>query len=307
MIARIGWPLNSGGCIAKSIPIASWALSGGLRIRLWWLSIERIVMSPHTHRALADFFNGPRSWRLWWLLAWSDIRQRYARSLLGPWWLTISTAATVTCIGVLYSFLFRSEIENYVPYVAISLIIWTYILGSIQDGTTTLIASDGICRQLNINYTMLFARSQLRNVIILLHNAAIIIAALYLFSINPSFWSIVAIAGVVSVTIILYFTSIIIGLICARYRDIAPLISSMLQLVFYVSPILWTENALPMNYQYLVDINPFYHMIEVIRAPLLGRAPSILNWLAVFAMVFLSFLLSMILMIKYRRRVPYWL
>lgn len=264
-------------------------------------------MTPHTRRALADLLEGPRAWRLWWLLAWSDVRQRYARSLLGPWWLTISNGLIVACIGVLYGFLFRSDIKDYIPYLAIGYILWFYILTSIQEGMTTLIVSDGICRQINIHYSVLFSRTVFRNIIVFAHNFAIIVAALAIFEVTPSAATPLAIFGLAIVTAILYFSIFPLAIFCTRYRDVIPLIQSVFQLLFYVSPILWSNAALPPQHQYIATINPLFHIIEVVRAPLLGHAPTMTNYYVSFLVFLFAVISTFYFMIKYRRRIPYWL
>ena len=66
------------------------------------------------------------SWRLWTLLGWLEVRQRYARSRVGPFWLTISMGVMIASIGIVYGTLFGQKMTEYLPFLAISLVMWTF-------------------------------------------------------------------------------------------------------------------------------------------------------------------------------------
>ena len=74
-----------------------------------------------------DLLAGIRAWRLWTMLGWNDIRQRYRRSVLGPFWITISMAVFITLLGVIYSHIFKIELKTYLPYLSLGYIIWGFI------------------------------------------------------------------------------------------------------------------------------------------------------------------------------------
>lgn len=85
-------------------------------------------------RVRGDLVDGFRRHELWLHLGWQDIKQRYRRSVLGPFWITIATGTTAVAMGGLYSKLFRLELSEHLPYVTLGLIVWNLINAAILDG-----------------------------------------------------------------------------------------------------------------------------------------------------------------------------
>ena len=67
--------------------------------------------------ALRDLVDGLVQWRIWWILAVLEIRQRYRRSTLGQFWLTISMAATIAGIGIVFGVIFNQPLASYIPFL----------------------------------------------------------------------------------------------------------------------------------------------------------------------------------------------
>ena len=64
---------------------------------------------------------------IWWGLAWQEIKQRYSRSVIGPFWITLSTGVLVAAMGPLYGVLLGQNVAGYIQHLAVSLIIWSFI------------------------------------------------------------------------------------------------------------------------------------------------------------------------------------
>ena len=126
-------------------------------------------------RALADLTLGFARFRLAWALAWLDIRNRYRGSVLGPFWLTLSTGAMVGGLGLLYATLFRFDLRDYLPHLAVSLIMWNMMAAMVTEATNSLITSEAIIRQMPLPYTVHALRCVLRNMIIAAHNVPLIL------------------------------------------------------------------------------------------------------------------------------------
>jgi lipopolysaccharide transport system permease protein len=106
----------------------------------------------------------------------------------------------------------------------------------------------------------------------------------------------------------LIWVNLILGCVCVRYRDIPQIIASILQVVFYVTPIMWMpENIASQNIHTLVNFNPVYHMIEIVRQPLLGNIPSIYNWLISITINIIGWLVALRFFASYKSRITYWL
>src|SRR5947207_5629997 len=88
----------------------------------------------HAVLAWRDLASGFAKVWMWWALALQDIRLRYRGSVLGPFWLTISTLVMVVAMGVIYSELFHMEMSTYLPFLTLGLIVWQLLAGTISEG-----------------------------------------------------------------------------------------------------------------------------------------------------------------------------
>ena len=111
------------------------------------------------------------------------------------------------------------------------------------------------------------------------------------------------------VSLALLFLMFILGLICTRFRDVAQIIQSIFQILFYVTPIIWMPNLVSeLSGKFvLIEVNPVFHDIELVRAPLLGEAPNLLNWLVVIGVLLGLVMINKFLFKKYNNRIPMWL
>lgn len=244
---------------------------------------------------------------LWSVLAWYDIRQRYRRSLLGPLWLTISTAVMVTAMGVLWSTIFKTDIRIYLPLFAVGYVIWTYFSTQISDSATGYVQFENIIKQIRLPFPVFILRLLVRNLIIFAHNFVIVIFVVSLVGTGWSLKALIAIPGLLLFTLTLLFISQAIAILCTRYRDLVPIIQSILQIVYFVTPIMWMATTLPDKHRWVIDFNPMSHLIDIVRLPLLGYTPSELNWSVSIGTCVASGLGAYMLLKRYRLRIAYWL
>lgn len=265
--------------------------------------------ADQTHLAKLDFIEGLQKWRIWYLLAYQDIKLRYRRSTLGPFWLTISMAITVYTMGFLYAHLFRTSLAEYYPYLVAGMITWALISSVITDLLDTFTLSDGLIKQIKLPYTLYIHRSIARNFIIFFHNLLVIIPIYFIFSAGTkiNLNSLLVIPGLAILYVNAFIYGLILAMLGARYRDISMVIRSLVQIIFFVTPVLWSPNILQHNQQQLVYINPFYSFIELIRAPLLGTAPTSLTWMITTLCTLIGAMICVKMFIPRRSRIIYWL
>jgi ABC-type polysaccharide/polyol phosphate export permease len=256
-------------------------------------------------RARADLTEGLRRWELWGTLGWHDIRQRYRRSTLGPLWLTISMGIMVGTLGFVYAQLFGHRLADYLPHLALGLIVWGFISTPILDGCNIFIGSEGVIRQLRAPLSVHVFRMLWRNLIILGHNIVIYLVLVVTFRIWPGAAALLAIPGLLILCLTGVWTGLLFGLLSARFRDIPYMIASVIQILFLVTPILWSSDQI--GNQLIVELNPLYHLIEVIRAPLLGRVPPLATWGTALGVTALGWLVTLAFFVRFRERIAYWI
>lgn len=256
-------------------------------------------------RALEDLATGFRCWRLAAALARLDIRNRYRGSVLGPFWLTVSTAVMVIGLGLLYSTLFKLPLASYLPFLAVSLLVWTTINQIVMDACSSLISAEGIIRQVPLPYTVHALRCVFRNVVIAAHSLPLILVVFAVCGLLPGPEALLAIPGLALITLNAFAAALFLGMICARFRDIAQIVASAMQFFFFLSPVLWKPELLGPRQVYL-PLNPFYVLIETVRGPLVEGGATALIWAcavfytAAFCGIALAFF------IRFRGRIAFW-
>lgn len=256
--------------------------------------------------ALADVLSCARTAPIWLMIGWYDIKQRYRRSMLGPFWLTISTGIMVVALGFLYSGLFKTNVQTYLPFLAVGLIVWTFISGVITDGCQAFIASESMIKQIKLPLSTHAYRVIWRNLIIFGHNLVIYLLVLLYFSIDPGWKILLSLPGMALVLVNAAWVTILFGLLSARFRDIPQIVLSLVQVVFFVTPIMWQPSLLK-GRPALIHWNPFHHLVDVVRAPLLGQWPANFSWWFLIGMAVIGWALTLVMFKKYRIRLPYWL
>jgi ABC-type polysaccharide/polyol phosphate export permease len=253
-----------------------------------------------------DLIEGLWNWQLWSMLGWNDIQQRYRRSALGPFWITISMAFFVVLLGVIYSKLFHQDIALFLPYVATGLIIWSFIAGTTTEACNAFIENAGIIRQVRLPYTIYAVRMVWRALIVFLHNVVLIVPIGLLFHLDFGFATLLVLPGLLLVILNQIWAAIVIGIVATRFRDITQLVATGIQILMFVTPIMWPVSAIS-DAKLIAEINPFYHLIELVRAPLLGQVTEPLSWVVVFAMCVGGYALAALLLSRAHRRLVYWL
>ncbi len=262
-------------------------------------------------RAFQDLRDGFRQRELWLNLGWQDIKQRYRRSVLGPFWITIATGVQATAMGLLYAFLLHVPLDFLLPYVTVGLIVWTMISASILEGSEVFIANEGLIKQLPSALSVHVYRLVWRQLLLFAHNLVIYVILLFLFGVwrHLTWPDLAAIPAFGLLVLNTLWASILFGIFATRHRDIAPILSSLTLLLFVLTPVMWTTQALEdraAERARIAEINPLYHYLEIIRAPLLGQDQRAYHWYIVLGCTAAGWALAIYALRKYRSRVPYW-
>ncbi|PYE16633.1 lipopolysaccharide transport system permease protein [Paraburkholderia silvatlantica] len=256
--------------------------------------------------ALADLKQSIVSWRLWTLLGWLEIRQRYARSRVGPFWLTISMGVMIGSLGVVYGTLFGQNMREYLPFLAASLVMWGLFSQTVQDGSVAYINSGSYIRQMATPKLIYMLQVVWRNLIVMTHNAVIILALLVIFGVKDWATLPLFIPGLLLYLLNILWIAMLAGLLSARFRDLPQIIGALLQVAFYVTPIIFRPNALN-RFQFIVEWNPLAYLLDLVRGPLIGQAPSALTWGVTGGMAVVGWTLALWFTGRYAKRIPYWI
>lgn len=275
-------------------------------VHSWFLGQLRASLDHGQFRkAVRDLVEGLRRWPLWGHMGLHEIRQRYRRSMLGPFWITLSMGLMVSALGVLYGEIFKIEISEYLPFLTAGFVVWGFISGLITDGTRAFTAGEGFIRQMSVPLSVYVYASVWSNLIIFAHNVAVFVAVAVWFQVNPG-WTVLLIwPALLLIVINGLWIGLLFGLLSARFRDIPLIVASVVQVVFFITPVIWKPDMLPERAM-LLSANPFYHLIEIVRGPMLGYVPSWENWLGVAFVTLLGWSGTLLFYTAYRWRIAYW-
>lgn len=253
----------------------------------------------------ADWGSVFTRYHTWLLMGGSDITLRYRRSVLGPFWISLAMAAMVLAIGSLYAQVMNQPREAFLSYLGCGLLAWTF-LSTMVNESCLIVTEAWHLRSATIPVPILAARMVFRNSVIFLHNAVIVLGMLALLGHRYTAAAVNALAGLGAYLLLGLFVAVTLGPLCARFRDLTSLIGSVMQIMFFLTPIFWVpgaSSARPM----VVDVNPFYHFIEVLRQPMLGHAPTVTNWTVVAAVSGVMGAVAVISLAACRRKLFLWL
>lgn len=267
--------------------------------------VTHITAAAVPAQAFADLRNGAQLYGLWLRLAMHDIRQRFRRSVLGPIWLTLSMGIMIGALGLVFSGLFHQEVAKTLPYIATGIIFWGLLTNCINEGTMMFISAEAFIRNVPVPVSLHFYRMMARNVIIWCFNMAIYVLVAIYFDVKPGWDILLFFPGLVLFLINAAWMSLAAGVLSTRYRDIPQVIANVLQVIFFVTPVFWSPESLP-NRPAFVTLNPFYHVIDIVRAPLLGQAPTLASWGVCIGMAMAGLGFTAWLYRRAHARIAYW-
>jgi ABC-2 type transport system permease protein/lipopolysaccharide transport system permease protein len=256
--------------------------------------------------AWADLLEGMSKFWMWSAMAMQDIRMRYRGSLLGPFWLTISMVIMVAAIGLIYARMFKMELEQYLPFLTIGLVIWSFVSTVVTEGCQTFLSAQSVITQVRMPFSVHAWRTVYRNIIVMAHNVVIIPLVMIIFGVPVGWQAIMILPALVLLAINGLWVSILLGMISARYRDVPPIVASFVGVLFFVTPIFWPPEAVG-AWMDLLPLNPLFAAVDVVRAPLLGNAPMAYSWPVLLVFTVVGCLGTFALFTKFRSRIAYWI
>lgn len=273
------------------------------------VSLKTYHKKSNASLALQDFKEGLVKWRIWGMLAYHDIRLKYRRSILGPLWLTLSMAITVYFMGFLYGNLFKIEINDYFPYLVAGMLAWSLISSNLNELTDTFTYYESLLKEIKLPYTLHIYRIILRNIFVFFHNIIVMIPVYFFLhktaSINLN--TLYIFPALLIFSIFSVFLGLLLAMIAARYRDISQLIKNLIQVIFFITPVMWKPEVLSANKIIIVWGNPIYPFLELIRAPILGKSPPPIMFALSIIITAIILVCTITVFTRYRSRIIYWL
>jgi len=253
-----------------------------------------------------EILGGAQRWRISWLLGLQDIELRYKRSLLGPFWISAALLVTVLALAYVFAEVFGSELVPYISFLGTGLLAWQLLLALVNEGAGAVAENAGILNNVPMPLSVIAGRILVRNAIVFAHNFVAIAGLLVLFGagVSPTLWAVVP--GVLTILLLGFVLTLAIAPLCARFRDVPLVLSSLMQIMFFLTPIFWMPSSTEHRPMF-VAFNPFYHFIELVRAPMLGGLATEVNWTVALSSCAAIGLMAIVVLSLTHKRITLWL
>jgi ABC-type polysaccharide/polyol phosphate export permease len=257
--------------------------------------------------ALNDSVRALKLWHVWVYLAWQDVITKYRRSILGPLWIAGGMLATSLALSISWGAISGQSLRDYVPYVMAGLLVWTHFIAILFiEAPELFVAAQGTIRNNAFPFMVYVFRFVARSLIICAHNlVAFIIVTALVGNLKVPNWQILP--GLVVSSLVVVTLAPVIGMVSARYRDLRFMLPFLAQILFFTTPVFWHADTLTGPKAAIVHYNPFYYLLEVVRAPLLGHAASGQVWMVVLTILAGSILVWFVSFSAARRRIAFWI
>lgn len=257
--------------------------------------------------AAFDVRDGMRQWRLWTFLARRDISNRYRRSFVGPLWTTLTTAIFLGAVAVVYSRVFGVGIRDYLPYLACGIIVWQALTSVLNEMAGAYTSSIHFVLNLPGPKSTYLFRVLVRTQLTFLHVLPIWIIVVLVLGVPVGWPTLLFLPGAMIALSTVFLIGTVLACLSARVRDVPVLLSSLLQVTFFVTPVMWESSLLTGDARVILLINPFVPLVDVMRAPLLGQAPSLATWFLCVGLLVLSAMIAAWIFVLSRPRLAFWL
>ncbi|MBV1838999.1 ABC transporter permease [Photobacterium ganghwense] len=255
--------------------------------------------------SLKDIYVSLKKWHLWTALGWLELRQRYKRSIVGPFWITISMGVLILALGLIYGELFKMDVKTYLPMLAIGLVFWTFMSNVINEGCSSFIATSPYITQLPTPKFIFILQMLWRNLMMLCHNLVIVLAVLIYFNEVTMSAIFQFLLGFILVTFNLVWIALLGAIISVRFRDVPQIVTAFMQVIFYITPILFSGQMLA-KYSSLLILNPFSWFIDIIRSPLLSEPVASYSYKYSVILAIIGSIVTLIVFSKSKDKISYW-
>lgn len=265
-------------------------------------------LQPLTTTALQDLLNGLERWPLWSRLGWLEIKRRYRRTTVGPFWAALSLLVFVFAIGGLGSGILGRHAQDYMPFLVSGMVVWVMLSAVAIESCSVFVEGSNLLRQMRFDYSILVYALLWRNLIVFFHNLTVYV---FIFSIYaPEKLSLTALWALPWLAVVVLngaWLTLLLGMFALRFRDVQPLVQSIVQISMFATPIFWPADSLSgIKRVIYVGLNPLYHLIVIVRDPLLGKSPPLNSVIAVTIITVVGWGTTYTAFRYFRKRIAYW-
>jgi ABC-type polysaccharide/polyol phosphate export permease len=246
-------------------------------------------------------------WRIWLMIGANTVFKQYRRSAIGPFWIPISLAVALIAFGFVYSWALKLPINEYIPYLAVGFTVWLMISAFVVDGCTAYTAYEFYLRNAPLPLALFPLATVTRILVMFLHNIVVVVPFLIYFGYYPGTSWLLGLAGLLLTILNGPWIVMLLGMLCARFRDLPQIVAVVMQIAFFLTPIMWVADNPTEPIRLILALNPLHPFVEISRAPFLGQPVAGVVWLKAIGLTVFGNALALAVFEGYRKRIPYWL
>lgn len=257
-------------------------------------------------KATTDFMNGLSLYKVWSYQAWHEISAKYKRTVLGSLWIAGGMVALSLSLAVVFGAIMHQNMHEIFPNIIGGILCWSLCAFLFIDAPEIFLGSAPMIKNHAYPYTYFVFEAVCRSTFMFFNNSIVFfIAIACVGALKVPHWAFLF--GLPIVLINLFCWSTIIGLLAARFRDLRFMMPLLSQIMFFLTPVTWNVKDLSPARHFIADYNPFYGLVEILRAPLLGQAPPTHCWILALISMTIGIVLWLIVFSNCRRRIPFWI
>ncbi|MGD9827244.1 MAG: ABC transporter permease [Hyphomicrobiaceae bacterium] len=240
-----------------------------------------------------------------WYQATDNLKRQYNRTKLGPLWIVLTQFVMIFGIAFVYSSVFNQPINDFLPFISASILTWNIISPTIAGATTVYVAAASMIQSFRVPVAIFPMQSIINQVIIFMHG--LVIHSMMLLFVGKSLALLpIALLMALLLAVILFPFIAVLGILSARFRDLGPAVGSFMYMAFLLSPVIWKRETLGVPRRWIVDYNPFAHMLEIVRQPMIGNWPPSFSLSVCVCMAIVSVVVGELVFRRLSRPLPFW-
>ncbi|MEM4313071.1 MAG: ABC transporter permease [Thermoplasmata archaeon] len=201
---------------------------------------------------------------------YTSLKQKYRRSVLGFMWSVIMPLMQNLIIGVVFYYLMRFDMPDYIVYLFSGIVIYNIFSTVILQSPYIMINNEGFIRKIYVPkliFVLQVVLLEAVNFILIL--VSLIILGIVFCKLTFSIYFLFIPPVLLLSIIFLVGMATIISIMSVYFRDMIHIVPVVMQAVFFFTPVLYPMSVVPEKMQKIIKLNPFYYFIEIFRVPVL--------------------------------------
>lgn len=209
-----------------------------------------------------------------WQLAWSEFKLRYKNSILGYLWSLLEPMLMLLVLYMVFSNLMRVQVEYYQLFLLLGIILWSFLSRATTIGMFSIVGKPGMVKKIYFPRDIFVISSCITALLMTIFESIVFVMFMIIFSVPVSI-NLVYVPLILSCLFIISLgLSLALSALNVYYRDVQFIWQVLLQIGFYITPIIYTIDIFPENLQKFILLNPVARILNSARDTIIYSSPA---------------------------------